>query len=124
MKRKILKTELILQIIFIFACLIWFILIGMHENEFYIFFYIFPLLAATNFLGFFVRIFTVRSNWMAYYFLAVLIYLPTLFLLSLMVASSTSAFYKIYFYGGSLSISLFYTITGFFIIQDESAILK
>lgn len=124
MKLKILKTELIIQIVFNFASLIWFVLIGLHENEFYIGFYILPLLAAVNILGFFVRILTIRSKWMVYYFLAVLIYLPSLFIMSALLGTFTSILYKIYFFGGSLLISLFYTLSGFFMIQDETVIKK
>lgn len=124
MKMKILKTELIFQILVLLACFIWFLVTGIHDNYFYILFYIFPILAAANFLGFFVRIFTVRSKWMAYYFMAVIIYLPILFLLWGMYESSYFFISKIYFYAGSVLISLYYTVSGFFIIQDQRINLK
>lgn len=124
MKLKILKTELIFQILVILACTTWFLVRGIQDNYFYILVYIFPSLAAVNFLGFFVRIFTVRSKWMAYYFMAVLIYLPILFLLWGMYESSYFFILKIYFYAGSVLISLYYTVSGFFIIQDETKIQK
>jgi len=118
MKLKILKIELAFQILLFLACGIWFILGGLSQNTSYILFYILPLLALSNLVGFLIRIFTVKSKWMMYYFFAVLIYLTTLFLMALSGESPTSTFSKAYLFGGSLLLSLFYTISGFFILKE------
>ena len=118
MKLKILKIELTVQILLFLACSIWFVLGGLSQNTSYILFYILPLLALFNLVGFLVRIFTVRSKWMMFYFFAVLIYLAILVLMALINVNPTSTFSNAYLFGGSLLLSLFYTISGFFILKE------
>ena len=119
MKLKILKTELIFQIVVILACFIWFISGQLKSDGFLILLYILPILAISNILGFLVRIFTYQSRLMVYYFFGAIFYLLILGLMGLIDQVSNSTFFKIYLFGGSLLISLYYTISGFFIIREN-----
>lgn len=117
MKLKILKTELIVQIIVISACLIWWSSQLVKSNSSFVVLYILLFLAISNIIGFLVRVFTYHSKLMIYYFFIVIFYLPSLFLISFVTEEFTSIFFKIYLVGGSLLISLFYTVFGFYIIK-------
>lgn len=118
MKLKILKAELIFQIVVILACSIWFGLQPLKNDSNFVVLYILLFLAISNIVGFLIRIFTYKSDLMAYYFFGVIFYLISLILIGLTDQELDSAFLKIYLVVGSLVISLYYTVSGFFILKE------
>lgn len=83
--------------------------------------YVLIFLAISNTVGFLIRIFTYKSNLMAYYFFGVTLYLLTLGLAVVIDQAFESSFFRIYLFGGSLLLSSYYTVSGFFIIKEISS---
>ncbi|SEF50275.1 hypothetical protein SAMN05421847_0156 [Halpernia humi] len=116
MKLKILKVEIVIQILILIACSIWYA-INFNHNPFFILLYILLILAFSNFIGFLVRVFTVKSNWMKYYFFIIIFYLASLYILGA-IFDVENYFFKFYLIVFSLLISLYYTFSGFYIIKE------
>ena len=118
MKRKILEIELLGSITILLYCFLWFFLDIFDTVNDYEILYIMIVLALANFIGFFIRIFTHQSYLMGFYFFGVIAFFLLLFIILFLGASPDNIFFKIYFYGGSLLLSFYYSISGFLIIRE------
>ena len=118
MQRKILLLELLIQATILISCFLSFFLKIVGSGNYFEIIYVMIILAVANIVGFFIRIFTYQSRLMAYYFFAVIAYMLSLFILSLLGNVINNAIFNIYFYGGSLLLSFYYTISGFFILKE------
>ena len=121
MKLKILKTELIIQILVISICFIWFVLEHLKTDSYFIMLYVLIFLAISNTVGFLIRIFTYKSKLMAYYFFGVIFYLLTLGQAVVIDQAFEAAFFRVYLFGGGLLLSFYYNVSGFFIIREISS---
>ena len=115
MKTKILKIELAIQLLIILASLIYYFFNV--KDGFFIIFTILPILAVSNFIGFLVRIFTIKSKFMMYYFFIVLIFFFSLYIFGPFL-NLNDDFFMLYLIIISLLISLYYTLSGFYLIND------
>ncbi|SFH91290.1 hypothetical protein SAMN05443292_0753 [Halpernia frigidisoli] len=115
MKTKILKIELAIQLLIILASLVYYFFNV--KDGFFIIFTILPILAVSNFIGFLVRIFTIKSKFMMYYFFIVLIFFLSLYIFGSFL-NLNDEFFMLYLIIISLLISLYYTLSGFYLIKD------
>lgn len=121
MKKIILNIELLIQIAILIYSFQVFFLDTFNGSKNHQIASIMVLLALANFGEFVIRLFTHRSALLAYYFFGVIAYISILVIASSFTNVVENIFFDLYFYGGSIVLSLFYTVSGFFILKEIKA---